>query len=116
MNLPFSRFRSLQTLAIEARRDEVKEKFTIAAFIGWQMGASIKVPGEPEGATNTFQDHLVKLGLADKVTKEPMPVKPEDAPPLLESQRVKWVTPKNKQGADYDMLRAMGGKGGFVKG
>ncbi len=119
MGLPFSRFQNLHRLAAEARREEVKEKFTIAAFIGWQMGASLKVPGEPEGASNTFQDHLVKLGLADKMVKEPTtPTEPEDAPPILESQRTKWEKPRagHDQEAEYDMLRAMGGKVRTVKG
>jgi len=55
--LSFSRFLQLKSLLIGVRQDEVKEKFTLAAFVGWQMGAS---PGK------AFHEHLEAMGLTDK--------------------------------------------------
>ena len=107
MSLPFSRFLGLQTLAAEARREEVKEKFTIAAFIGWQMGARIKVAGEPEDASNTFQDHLVKLGLADG--EKSVLTETEPTPASVKGKPSAASTAHNQE-MEYQMLRAMGGK------
>lgn len=118
--LPFTRFLGLETLLVEADREEAQEKFTLAAFIGWQMGSSLRGPdeqGEPSSARPyTFLEHLKKLGLAGSSEPEPGPgpgsPDPELDIPVLESQRTKGeaVKVEHPQGADYDMLRALGGK------
>ncbi len=66
--MSFSRFSQLRSLLIEARQEEIKEKFILSAFIGWQMGAA----GE-----KTFGDYLSHLGLSDK---PPQQKDTQDAP------------------------------------
>ena len=56
MALPFHRFLYLYKLLADARRETVKERYTLAAFIGWQTGASGK----------KFGEYLSELGLAAK--------------------------------------------------
>ena len=64
-DLSFSRFLQLRGLLIEARQDEVREKFILSAFIGWQMGA---------GAGKKFGEYLGDMGLSEKqVTDEVAP-------------------------------------------
>lgn len=52
----FSRFGQLRDLLIKVRQEEVKEKFILSAFIGWQMGA---------GGDKKFGDYLKELGLLE---------------------------------------------------
>lgn len=55
------RFQQLTKLAVEARQVEVREKFVIGAWIGFQMGAA--------GGKN-FSQYLGELGLAEKQAKD----------------------------------------------
>lgn len=55
--MSFSRFLQLRGLLIEARQEEIREKFVLSAFIGWQMGA---------GAGKKFGEYLGELGLSEK--------------------------------------------------
>ncbi len=63
----FSRFMQLTKLAVEAEQKKEKDRFTLAAFIGFQMGAA--------GENKTFGDYLARLGLLDDV---PRPAGPQD--------------------------------------
>lgn len=59
--LPFSRFLQLESLIFKAKYEELQEKFILAAFVGWQLGAAGK---------KTFGEHLVVLGLSDKTPQD----------------------------------------------
>lgn len=52
--LPFSRFLQLQNLLAKLRQDETREKFILAAFVGFQMGAA---------GDKNFSQYLESLGL-----------------------------------------------------
>ena len=65
----FSRFLQLQKLLTETRREEVKEKFVLAAYVGWQLGAAGK---------KTFGEHLQHLGLSDEAPQSARSQKEED--------------------------------------
>jgi len=65
--LLFSRFAQLVSLLSEVRREEAEEKFTLAAFVGWQMGA---------GGNKTFGQYLKHL-LPDLPGEPIQPAKPQ---------------------------------------
>ena len=61
--LLYSRFDQLVKLLLRIKEETVKERLTIAAFIGFQMGAG--------GGKGTFGDYLVSCGLAKKPPQQP---------------------------------------------
>jgi len=67
--LSFSRFLHLPNLLVKARREEADERFTLAAFVGWQLGA---------GGKKTFGEYLYSLGLSDKPSQGVDSQKQED--------------------------------------
>lgn len=71
-DLSFSRFLQLRNLLIEAEREDVRERFILSAFIGWQMGA---------GAGKKFGEYLEGLGLKQiaEVVPEAKGLTAEDA-------------------------------------
>lgn len=58
----FSRFAQLIKYLLKVRQDEVNEKFVLAAFVGFQMGAA--------GGEKTFGEYLYALGLSDKLPQQ----------------------------------------------
>ena len=56
-DLPFNRYLQLRYLLIKAKHDDIKEKFTLAAFVGFQMGA---------GGDKNFGQYLEGLGLGEE--------------------------------------------------
>ena len=55
--MSFDRFSQLKILLTRVNHEEAKDKFILAAFIGWQMGAA---------GNKTFKEHLRNLGLSDE--------------------------------------------------
>lgn len=55
--LSFSRFLQLQALLFKAKQEEVREKFILAAFVGFQMGAA---------GDKNFSQYLESLGLLEE--------------------------------------------------
>jgi hypothetical protein len=55
--LTLNRFNDIMAVITEAEKRRVKERFTVAAFVGWQLGAGGKIK---------FADYLRKFDLMDK--------------------------------------------------
>lgn len=62
--MPFSRFVQLLKLLSKVEQNEVKERFILSAFIGWQLGA---------GAGKKFGEYLEEVGLSEKRTAAEVP-------------------------------------------
>jgi len=67
--LTFSRFLQLRDLLQLVKQEEAKEKYILAAFVGWQMGA---------GGKKNFGEYLRHLGLSDETSQQVGSQKRED--------------------------------------
>lgn len=86
-NLPFSRFMQLVKISSEARRAEAKEKFVLAAFVGFQMGA---------GGKGTFGSYLSRLKLSDEPAQHIGPQSKEAEAERLSRMGIKVRTVKKE--------------------
>jgi len=64
-SLSFSRFLQLRRFILISKKEELREKFILAAYTAWQLGA---------GSGKKFGEYLDGIGLSDKETmSEPVP-------------------------------------------
>ena len=75
--LLYSRFARLIRLLRKEKQEAVKEKFIVAAFTAFQLGAG--------GDNKTFGDYLVHLGLSEK---QPQKVGPQEEDDTLALARI----------------------------